>query len=238
MNMSAGKPKTLTPQDGWSNIFTNLGNPEKDYRVSTRFERRVDFSSTEIEALYSQSPIFGRIIDAPAEHAVRRWIGVEGGDGDTSFGQNVLDSMLELDAPTKSCDLMKFDRLYGGAVMIIGADDGQDMSEPLDLDRIQSVNHLNVLTRHEIFQGPLDLDPTSPNFRQPLWFSFDPDNGGVAFRGPRIHHTRIICLKGVLVHTRGRQPDEDWGEPVMNRVYDSVRRLETVFDYANLHSRT
>ena len=220
--------------DGWKNVLSNLGTPGKDYRQSTLFERRVDFSATEIESLYAQSPIFARIVDAPPEHAVRRWINVEGGEGTgPDFGQKVLDILTELDAENKICDLMKFSRLYGGSAILIGANDGLSMEMPLDLDRIQSIDHLNVVTRHEIFQGPLDMDVTSPNFRNPLWFAFQPENGGVAqFDGPRIHHSRVICLKGILVHTRGKQPDEDWGEPIINRVYDSVRRFETVFDYA------
>ena len=221
---------TKQKQDRWSNLLTGLSNTAKDHRTSTIHTASQEFPPNQIEDLYRESPIFSRIIDLPAEHAVRRWISVEGGE-DPEFGKDTLDALTALDIQNKIYDLLRLSRLYGGSAILIGAQDGRSMSQELDLKNIQTLDHLNVLTRHEIFQGPLNMEPTSPNFRNPDWYSFRPNNVP-DFAGERVHHSRVICLKGFEVSTQGRQDSTGWGFPVMNRVYRAVRRFETVFDYA------
>jgi len=224
--------------DGWQCILTNLGNPDKDYRQSTTYSRRAEPNIGQLEALYSQDALFARIVDTIPEHATRRWIRIDGAldsdqQADKDFGSLVQDALSDLDAQNKFFELMQLDRLYGGAAMVIGADDGLSMEEPLDFDRIKSIKHLNVLSRYEIFPGPRDLDPNSTNFRNPQWFSFTPMSGQVSIDAlTRIHHSRVICLKGIRVNTRGRESDEFWGEPILNRVFDSIRRFGTVYDYS------
>ena len=223
--------------DAWENISTNLGVVGKDHRMASRFRRGRTITRQEYEAMYIEDPIFARIVDGVPEHGTRRWVKVtavetSGEEGEeeveNDFSQDVMDALEDLEAQDQIFELWRLARLDGGAAMILPADDGQDPSEELNLDRIKSMEALNVLTRFEIFPTEINNDPTSPLFRQPMFYTFtgkasarsaqieqaptDPKDQLASGQrsekqeglnkligAQRIHHSRVIRMRGIVL---------------------------------------
>ncbi len=223
--------------DGWHNILTGLGEHSQDHRLKSHYLRHREIDRVEIEAMYEQNPIFARIIDVVPEHATRRWIRVQGamssiGAPDESFGRSVLEALDNLDAQTAFYELLRLDRLDGGSAMIIGADDGQTPDQPLEMNRIRRVVHLNVLSRFELFPQERNNNPLDPNFRQPEYYTFSGTAIGTAdFPSVAIHHSRVIRLTGIQTTLRSMNIRDGWGIPLIQRTYDAMRQFDAVYDY-------
>ena len=236
----------MVHQDMWQNIATNLGVQNKDHRISARYVTGRAISQQEYDAMYREDPTFAKIVDGIPEHGTRKWIkvtaqvdeGDEGSDSvDSDFSADVLDALEDLNAQQQVFELWKLARLDGGSAMLIGADDGQTPDKPLDVERIKTVSHLNVVSRHEIFPSDLIEDITSPDFRKPEFYMFTGRAGlnttvgkqevGTIVRSTpmagtirskaledlgaqRIHHTRVIRMRGIVVaEAQGRSAHTD-----------------------------
>lgn len=213
----------LVRLDGWQNIATNLNVPGKDPRIETKFVDRGELALPTIESMYREKALFARIVDAIPEHATRRWIRISGTGGSKvrDFGKSALDALEDLDAQNKFCEFMRLDRLYGGACMLLGVDDGRAISQPIDVNNIRSVDFLNVLSRWEISVDEIDRDPTSATFRQPLSYTLGTK---------RVHSSRVLRLTGIQISDRIPRPG-GWGYSVGEHVYDAIRRFGIIYDY-------
>lgn len=228
--------------DGWANVLTALGDAARDHRMAARFERGRKWTQQEIDALYEEDWLFARVIDAIPEDATRRWLRVsvdDDGQEDADIGRQVMDRLEELDAPQAVYELMRYDRLDGGACMLLGADDGQDPAMPLDLARVRTVRHLNVLRRDEIQPWEFDADPTSPTFRQPQTFRLRPQSmhgataPGLEWDRP-IHASRVIRLVSLPASKHSPYYELGWGVPLIQRLNDALRFFGALVGHTEL----
>src|SRR5690606_38850876 len=56
--------------------------------------------------------------------------------------------------------VLRYDRAYGGGALLLGADDGLDMSEPLDLERVKELLYVTALEPTEIVPSRAYSDPS------------------------------------------------------------------------------
>src|SRR5260370_29400715 len=107
----------------------------------------------DVENAYRSDWIARKIVDAPAEDATREWR-----DWQASQDQiekiEALEKLHDLQRKTKYAILRG--RLYGGAALVIGVDDGLNAWEPLNLDKVgkDSLKFVVVLNRYELSAGP------------------------------------------------------------------------------------
>lgn len=225
--------EVLERVDAWQNYATQMGVSGRDSTMATTFARRSEIGDGERWGLYEENALFARIIDVVPEHAIRRWISISGqnddGSLDDDFGRAVLDAMDELQTQDVIYEALRLDRLDGGSVIVIGANDGQTPSAPLNLERIQSVDFFNVLTRYDIFPGPKEDNPASPDFRKPKYYSFTP--GVIASGDTQIHPSRVIRFSGINASDRTFNNRDGWGLSIAPRIYDAVRRWGSLYSY-------
>lgn len=220
-------------QDGWGNIVTGLGQTNKDARVQTRYCTREPINQVTLESLYEQDDIFHLIVDRVPEHGTRRWIRITGatdksGRPDKDFSRKALEELEKVDAQAKIYDLWRLWRLYGGAAIIIGADDGSGdrLDRPLNLATMKALRFLNVVNRWEITPGLRDRDPLSPNFRQPETYTLN----GTA---QTIHHTRVIRLdRHQVASDLSVRGVDGWDLPVVEHVWEPLRQFGSLYGYA------
>lgn len=219
--------------DGWGNLLTGIGLATKDARESSNFYARTPRTREEADALYEQDDIYPRIVDLIPKHGTRRWLQVTGamderGRPARDFSRQVHEELERLDAQTKFFDLWRLHR-HCGAVMIVGANDGQPPNQPLDLERLQEVRFLNVVTPREVTVDSVDPDVTSENFGQPEFYrptSADPRTGGDML----IHHSRVIRLpKHLSVNERNVAVRTGWDGTVIERVWEPLRQFNAFF---------
>lgn len=101
-----------------------------------------DFST--LAQMYEDDGILAKIVDMPAEDAAGTGFDLVGiSPAAADFFTAELDRLAWEDA---AADAIRWQRLFGGAIIIPGVDDGRRLTDPLDPDRVRRVDSLHVFS--------------------------------------------------------------------------------------------
>jgi phage-related protein (TIGR01555 family) len=211
--MPDGAPPLL--RDSYRNLISSLGTP-RDKSASGQFLLRRRLFRYEIDALYYQSPLGGKIVDIPAEDGCRAWrqfiadrvsvAAIEEAEYRLGIRQAVLRGL-------------KLARKDGGSAIYLGTDD-RDPSQPIDPARLGkgSLRYVKVFSRYEVQARDIDRDPASEFHGEPMLYELSrPDGSTLA-----IHPSRMVPFIGVERGDRFEMADP-WGDSVYERLHDAIR---------------
>ena len=234
--------------DGLQNVLTGLGGPS-DKATATQWTREGLLDRSTLETMYTEDDLMATIVDALPEDAVRAgWEIVTGSDEDNEAeGVDEEDPWMrwfrDHDLFKKWNKASKWARLYGGAAIVIGAVDGKDPSEPLDLDNLERIAWIQVVDMWDLFPHSFDNDFTSNSYNQPLTYTLYPTSkGGVTTFGEEqqtlgatpqleqrvIHRTRVIRFEGDDIPEKLNAVNGYWGLSVLQKTYKKVERFVAV----------
>lgn len=222
--------------DGWVNMKTGIG---------TRRDRRshtlpvVDYLNFEqCTTIYRASDILARAVDEPVTEAFKKGfrISIKDEDGEDEDGmtkaQTWSDDHLVLEKLQKA---IRWARQYGGAAILIGANDGQTADMPLNEDRIRSIDYVTVLDKRECV--PIDWydSPAALRYREPSFYRVTPYvfSSHIAPREEsvipnavtswvNVHASRIIPLVGKQADTYRVMSSDGWGDSLFQAVWRIV----------------
>ena len=118
--------------DGYKNLLNKYGT-KNDASEHYAFESDGIISDVDLEINYEENGLFAKIIDIPADDAVRGGCNYNISDVDiTTFIDKSLD---ELDFKAKAAEALKWARLFGGSIMVMFIDYGGELDDPVDWDR-------------------------------------------------------------------------------------------------------
>lgn len=216
---------SLNRIDGWENLFTGMGIKNRDRKVSTTFGQNDLLTEPELNALYTDDGIATRIVDLLPDEMLREGWTV---DGDS---EGLINGKLdELNAVKHIEMLLKWNRLHGGAILVMGLDDGTgDMAEPLREDQLRDIIFMRVYSRWRISWTPVDLyqDPMNPKYGEIEKYYISPAGGGAPFY---VHESRCIILKGKDAPELVIQANNGWGTSELQRCFASLRSLGNVYN--------
>jgi phage-related protein (TIGR01555 family) len=149
-----------------------------------------------------------------------------------------LDGILEeLSVGDHIWQALAYERAYGGGAILIGADDGtEDLSQPLEEDRINEVRHLTTFRGGwdgEIVAWSYYRDPTEPNYGEPEVYMVrntaipsapNPVPGQqqkAAVYDPKlrwVHESRLLVFPGVSVSREVKTQLRGWGDSIFTRI--------------------
>jgi phage-related protein (TIGR01555 family) len=214
-------PSNVVPlRDGLANIMTGRGT-SIDRTMRNIWFRRFQ-SHEQILAAYLASWLHRKIVDVPAEDMTRA-----GRDWDATDDEiaKIEKEEERLGYWAKVYEGLHLGRLGGGAILI-GM--GDDPSKPLPATiKPGGIQYLTVLSRWELTIGPEDIDPASPTFKQPRYFTLVGQS-----RRTEIHPSRVICFRGLLIPAFPGVVWEDrfWGMSVVEAVDESVQQATAACD--------
>ncbi len=119
-----------------------------------------------------------------------------------------------------------FGRAYGGGLLIIGADDGQDMSLPLKEDNIKAVRYLTFIDRRFIVAHSY-YDMIGPKYGEVEVYNVINPFGNQA--NSYVHESRCIRFDGAPVDLLMRRRLAGWTLSVLQAPYDTMRQFDTSF---------
>lgn len=221
--------------DGWMNSVTGLGT-SRDKTQATEFQRRGRTDDATLDALYDEDDMASRVCDAPPEHMLRRSFEVLV-EGDSSLGPAVVKYLQNREAVQRVTDALVWERVYGGGVVVIGADDGEDVSQPLDEERINTLAFLNALDRRDVVPQYWYSDPTSLHYGRPSVYRITylvngmeaPINGVFQTKykphNMLVHESRLLTFRGARTSGRNRQQYGGWGTPTLSRIREPLQRF-------------
>lgn len=209
--------------DGWTNFLTGLGQRSRDKKESGVFKMCRTWYQTELDELYRADGMARVIVDSVADEMIRQGWDVEGDEKDYISGQ-----MDQLHAYSKLADLIKWARLYGGGIIVLGIDDGQELIEPVNINAIRRIKWMHSFDRYQASSanGMFEGDLNSPNYGFPdVYLVTDSRTGNVFY----VHHSRVLRMDWQILPPRFQNWNDGWGDPIFASIYDELRNYATLY---------
>lgn len=208
--------------DSFANFEARVGIGTNNQSAAAGYQ--FDFISrnrVQLEAMYRSSWIVGKAVDVVAEDMTRNWIDIKGTTTPSDI-ETLSKAMMRMRMKDQVCDMIKWSRLYGGAigVMLI---DGQKMDTPLRPETVAkgAFKGMMVLDRW-LVQPTLNelVSEFGPSLGMPKFYEVIADS--LALKRQRIHYSRVVRLDGVDLPYWQRVSENLWGQSVIERLFDRL----------------
>lgn len=215
INKSTG----IVHSDGWYNLFTGAGVQGLDKRKNTIIGKADIFDQGTLTDIFRADGLGHRIIMVPVKDMLREWFKVE---GDTEG--LILSKLSGLNLYTKLKESLAWARLFGGSIIVMIIDDGQELDQPVNTSSIRNVLDLQVYDRWDVTWSTGDLysDERKQKFGTPEIYTVNNMSIGKNFR---VHETRVLRFDGEAIPERARQENNGWGDSVIVGIYERLRGL-------------
>lgn len=218
------KPANKTNWDGWVNALTGIGTVKDKSRASA-FYRCGFLPDQLLTALFNENDLAATIVEELPKDMFRAGYELEG----LEDPQPLVNAANLLKADRKMFEALLWGRLYGGAILVMGLNDGQDPSMPLNEKRIKSLDFLAVYDKRYIVPESKYEDSRKPNFGEVSVYRIVTGlNAGVL-----VHESRVIRFEGVTCDYETRLQLNGWTPSVLQRTYDSLRAFDSGFNSVN-----
>lgn len=209
--------------DGWLNLLTGVGSGVG--RTAFQFLHTPRLPDDVLEDLYYGDPYASRICRVVPEEALRRPFTVKTDAGD--LGSALAARLDDLGARAKLLEAWTWARVFGGAALFVGADDGRPPHEPLDRAAVRTVAFLTVVDKRELVPHSWVGDALSPRFGEPETYRLTRagTGGGQADPGAVVHASRLIRFDGPLTGRRRRAQNHGWSDSELQRVWDALQQF-------------
>ncbi|QDP67009.1 MAG: hypothetical protein Unbinned3138contig1000_51 [Prokaryotic dsDNA virus sp.] len=213
--------------DGMINVMSGLGT-QKDVASHTQYRAESLMTQYAVESVFYGDGIGRKIVEKPAEEALRRWFTVEGDDG-----EDVVGDLETLKAQAALTEAYVWARLYGGAGIVRLIDDGGNLEDPLRPERVRRVIGYRVHDRYDITwtTADLNIDAMSPQYGKPEIYRIQP--GSVGAVPYRIHHSRLSIIDGMRLPKRVRDRNNGWGASSLQGVFSYLMRVGANYGYTS-----
>ena len=216
-------------EDGFVNMLTNYGTG-KDSSEHYHYLAEAPVPDDELIRFYEGNGLFSRIIDIPAEEAVKHGFEIKDlADGEVKDFFN--ECMDELDWEEQFMTALKWARLFGGSIAVMLIDDGRGLDEELDWKNIKSVDEIKVYDRSLItpdyasmykYEGSDPFSARGSRFGMPESYTVTSKYGTF-----KVHESRcLIFQNGVLPERTTNEIYQIWGIPEYLRIHRAVKDVE------------
>lgn len=217
-------------EDGYVNLLNKYGT-KQDNSEAYKFEREPVISDMQLTGLYEGNGLFSKIIDTPAEEALKHGFDLNlKSDEVNAFVEDALD---DLEWEEKAATAIKWARLYGGALIVMLIDDGRGLEEAVDWEHIRSIDELRVYERSivqpdssSLYQqdyGGKGVGNRVSKFGQPEYYYVSSIYGSF-----KVHESRCLVFRnGVLPEQTSNATYLFWGMPEYVRIRRALRETVT-----------
>lgn len=229
-NKQASRRTVQATADGYENFVARVGMQTPNQHSASTY--RANFTSRNrmlVEWSYRSSWLIGEAVDAIPDDMTRKGIRItseiDAKDRGTLEAQ--LDQLQIWDALN---DVLKWSRLYGGAVGFIMIE-GQAPMAPLRLETIGEGKFKGILPLDRWMINPVltrRIKEMGPNLGKPELYDVVTTATGIP--AWRIHHSRLIRFDGVTLPFQQKMTENEWGMSVVERIWDRL----TAFDSATV----
>lgn len=237
--------KMSETRDGFDNFVSRVGLNNQNVLSAGTYEfNLITRNRVLLEAAYRGSWIVGRVIDSIAEDMTRAGIDLVTSKADADL-QEFKKAMTKLQVWTSIRNLIKWGRLYGGAIAVMQIK-GQDLATPLKLDTIAK-DQFQGFVIYDRWQVNPDLTSVIedgpeiglPEFYDVVTGATQSSPIGTTQTGQlKIHHSRCIRYTGIDLPFFQAITEWMWGESVLERLWDRLISFDTAsLSSANLIER-
>ena len=213
------------------NALTGLGVPSKDKTTATSVSFQTLLTEAELESLYTNG-IPRRYVDAISDEILRHRPTMKLGGDDASDNADLLTRFEQFLQASQFhfalSEVIKLQRLYGGAGLVLLIDDGGAPEDPVEMNRIRAIRGYVPLSRHELIPEDFSItDYSRPShYRITTSQRITPDQTS-GYVNIRIHHTRVARFDGLYLPWNQRSRNTGWGQSVLQLIWNAFKRYET-----------
>lgn len=227
--------------DSIRNVITGMGASDKVngsrpdiYREALGYE--------ELNAAYRFGGYARRFVDVMPNEATRKGWTVLGETGEAVTGME--DEHDRLHVVERVAEADTWARLYGvGCILMVTTDDvppeyvgrpNDWLAQPLDLERVISLDSLVVLDWSECTPWRYETDIHNPKFREPKSWIINPNAGGVISgwsSSTPVHASRVLHFRGAKLPPQLRLRNRGIDDSILQAPWDQFRNRE-VSDHA------
>lgn len=212
-------------KDGYINVLNKYGT-SRDNSESYEFVAEPVIPDTSLTIQYEDNGLFAKVIDTPAEEAVKH--GFDLGLKDDSINEFVEDALDALEWEEKAATAIKWARLYGGSIIVMLIDDGRGLEEPVDWNNIRSIDELRVYERAVVQPDYASLYSSDPmratrnrasKFAMPEYYYVQSLYGSFT-----VHESRCLVFRNGILPERVTNPVyRFWGTPEYVRIKRAMK---------------
>lgn len=226
LNKAMGALGRVVRGDSWRSTLTNVGVNYGKSAMSFTPALGDYLPEETLARLYELDGIAARIVDAVPKHAMRHAPTIVAGDAAQSAAvKAVLDDLGAWGALQQA---WTWARLFGGAGVFVGADDGRDPSLPLDERNIQGVRFLVAADLRDLQPAEWYRDQFSPRHGHPSVYRLL-QQSWVSSEMTHVHASRVIRFDGVPTTKRRRMERQGWDDSVLQRVHTELAACRSAF---------
>jgi len=221
-------PKTIVNNDGsYANAFSGIGT------AADRTARTYKGTPTYIDqntaaSIYMGDGLGRRIVDIVATEMTRA--GVDFEDMDEAQEDAVLAKFDDLNVMHHFADAIRWADVFGGALIVLGVNDGGQLDQPLNEDGVKSVEFMRVYDRYQTSINRRYLDPMNPSYGKVEMWQVSPHAGGAPYL---VHESRVLVMDGDSLPDLYRQNNDGWGASKYQACQQSLMRFGTSHQWAN-----
>ncbi len=229
--MATSTPDNFRNDGALVNVLTGLGVGNRDKTTATSIAFQTLLTEAELESLYT-SGIPRRYVDAISDEILRHRPTIKLGGGTPEDDSDLLANFEQYLQQTQFyyalAEVIKLQRLYGGAGMVLLLDDGLQPDEPVDPARIRAVRGYVPLSRHELIPEDFSItDYSKPSFYRITTSQRITDQQNSSYVNIRIHHTRVARFDGLYLPWNLRVRNTGWGQSVLQLCWNAFKRYES-----------
>jgi phage-related protein (TIGR01555 family) len=204
--------------DSYMNALSGIGG-KMDKTRYTKFGAAKLLYDNELTEMYSGDGYAKKIVTRPADDMTKNWITIP-----TDPENIIIKEMKRLKAQSEVNTALRWQRLYRGSLVVIGAMDGQRLTKPLNLDRVRGIEWLKVYSAPRVMINNNDFvtDIKSKNFDDIETFRIRKKLGGYF----TVHKSRCMIFKGEPIPDDSRSnfdmSNKYWGMSALQSIYNQV----------------
>ena len=213
------------------NALTGLGVGSRDKTTATSVGFQTLLVEAELESLYTNG-IPRRYVDAIGDEILRHrptiTLGGDSAEDDSEVVRNFEQFLQTTQFFHALAEVIKLQRLYGGAGLVLLIDDGGQPDDPVEPSRIRAIRGYVPLSRHELIPEDFSItDYSRPShYRITTSQRITPEQNS-NYVNIRIHHTRVARFDGLYLPWNLRSRNTGWGQSVLQLMWSAFKRYET-----------
>lgn len=210
------KPLPARTTDGLSNLVARLGvNGTNALSGGTYRRSGLSLNQQLLETMYESSWVAGKLVDCVAEDMTRAGVVITDPSDQVDEVHREMSRTRVWDSLTS---LLKWARLYGGALAVMNID-GQNLASPLRMDTVtrRSFRGLKIFDRWRV-TPTLGADVT--DMSEPETYTLN--NGQI------VHASRVLRQIGTELPYWAAQRLSGWGASVLERADDRILAYDSV----------
>ena len=229
-NAGVSLPGRTPAFDGYSNPAAFLGEQSPLLSAGTFLRSDLTSDTELLTAMYRESWLTMRIIDAPSEDMTRAWYRLSASVTDAQ-----LHTLRRLEArhsvKQEIANALRWARLYGGslALMVIRGEEDR-LDRPLEPDLLlpDCFQGLLVLDRAQGVEPSSELvdDLDDPDFGLPAYYTVTLDLQDC--RSVRLHHSRVLRFIGRELPRTETLRENFWGASEMEHIREELMKRSAV----------